>query len=64
MGKAKLEVLGRETKYKYNGFTADVDTVDKKIYLKDTRAYSMSMFIHFKDIENLIAFLNILKERL
>ena len=64
MGKAKLEVLGHETKYKYNGFTADVDTQDEQIYLRDTHGYCRSMFIDFKDIENLIAFLNIIKEKL
>ena len=64
MGKAKLEVLGYETKYKYNGFKADVDTVEERIYLVDTHGYSRSMFIDCKDIGNLIDFLNIIKERL
>lgn len=64
MGKPKLEVLGSKTRYKYNGFEADVDTQDKQIYLIDTHGYCRSMFIDFKDLENLIAFLNIIKEKL
>lgn len=64
MGNPRLEVLGREVKYKYNGFRADVDTKEKRFYLVNTHRYCSSMFIDFKDIDNVIDFLNMIRERI
>lgn len=62
--KPRLILKGMEYKFEYNGFSADVDTEYKRVYLRDDTPFSNShMSIDLKDLDHLIEFLTIIRDR-